>query len=175
MIDLDTGIVPDTNQFGFFVNASPGVDTLVFVNYDSMVIGDATYNLRYRIQANFDATIYEELDFTVTFSMSTCTKTWQFPSGGIPETSYIVGSGPVTIDLTGVDITNCRFTLSATDVTTGVAMALNADLFTLQQPVLLTDTIDSNLVSVTQYGALVVDTSDLALIGTYTIRLEVLS
>lgn len=56
-----------------------------------------------------------------------------------------------------------------------VEAAIDPEVVTLVQPVLTLDPLDTRLVSVAEYGRMVIETGDIAKVGTFELKLLILS
>lgn len=67
---------------------------------------------------------------------------------------------------------DCPFDLELVNTIEEVATSVDSEIFTLVQPKLLVDLIDPRLVSVAQYGSLIIETSDITKLGSVPLRLR---
>ena len=74
-----------------------------------------------------------DFPFTVTFSMSRCTKKWQLPTHGeIFDTTYTIDvDKKKIIDFMNVALTDCPFKLALMDITDGVPKPVDVPFLTL--------------------------------------------
>ena len=130
---------------------------------------------------NWDPTDFNQVDFTVVYSISSCTKQWNYHSSDPApylETTYEINTGPLTIEFTDVDVSDCYFILKLQDKSKDLAIANNydTDLLTLNQPTFAnSNPSDSRLKSVTSFGSVVVETANEWKLGNYNMLLKVCS
>ena len=88
--------------------------------------------------------------------MSTCNKTWRFPSDlDTFNESYVVTTETKSIYFEGVDLTDCPFSLSLTNITDPLnPAAVDHTIVGLTQPVLRIDSNDPLLRSVSEPGSI---------------------
>ena len=145
------GAVLTSNHPKYTVAQDSTSDTLTFE--DNGITADSTRSLTYRMTSVKDPTIFEQITgIPVKAVVSTCTQFWNNPI--LPNIVYTAGDPSVTSVFDQVDINNCPFKLRIVDVTDpSTPIDPNASIFTLTQPVLVNDPIDSLKVSVGSYGA----------------------
>ena len=106
------------------------------------------------------------------FSKSSCVKNWRFPRHSF-DSSYAIGSEELIIEFDGVDITNCPFTLTVLNITDSEVKPLDPRLASVEEPLQIADNSDANLVTVSAYGRLIVETNEKWAIGEHKLRLVV--
>ena len=84
------------------------------------------------------------MEFNASVLMSTCDKTWRFPSNeDIFNDSYVVATETKSVIFDGVYLTNCPFVLSLTNITNPLSpTAVTSSIIGLTQPILITDSND---------------------------------
>ena len=63
----------------------PSVGDLIEMLPTSIAL-EGTVNVKYRITEESVSTNYRDLDFTLTYQVSTCTKSWNMPTGSLSMT-----------------------------------------------------------------------------------------
>ena len=82
------------------------------------------------------------------------------------------------ISFVKVDVTDCPFLLTISDVTSGIATSIDTSTFTFVEPVQTVNPTDSNRVSVDSYGSLswhIADFKDKSAVGVHDFRLSATS
>lgn len=160
-------------------------DTLTISTNDPANVG--VYNLAYEMTSTKDSSFFDRTEFTVTILLSTCSSEWRYPLRtpfDFQDVTYVVYDEPVPVQVffDSIDISNCRFELALTDIVD--ESLANLDFVTLVQPILeqedqisARDTssadVDERLISVTKYGSMIVESNDLAHVGTYSLQLRI--
>ena len=88
---------------------------------------------------------------------TSCSKRWRYPPAPFSfDSIYVIGTDELVIEFYEVDITNCPFILQVMNITSGDVKPLNPKIATLVEPVLITDTLDPNLIVVSDYASLII-------------------
>lgn len=82
------------------------------------------------------------IDFEVRVLISSCTNVWRYDDRDFSR-EYFLGDEAKTIEFDRVDITNCPYTLTISDMTSGAAAAIDTSIFTFVEPVQVVDATNS--------------------------------